>query len=477
MTLLPKHPITVLLVCLITTLDSAAALAREEDPFRIETKPAKIGYISTNPEPIDQNLLGVPMLDELAGVITIIEPKAYTKLRRALTRTHINPTTLTSETYIASFHLHRDDRHRVLEIHDLGSELLALRSADNPDAVWSISNLSFERLGIRWASKAPSPPAPDGPDPIVFELPKPYTQSTTILDRRTVRARFKQPYPALTRIPDHELYRVRLPKDYNPDFPAGVLVWISPSPDGRIPTIFGPILDKLGFIAIGIDNNGNKRAITDRLANHLDSIESLAAHYRIDRSRIYLTGMSGGGRCSAILLLAFPDLFAGAVPIAGLDTYHNAPTGDPGKYWPARLGKPAGRWMKILKNRRIASITGSADANQPEMTVRTELLKRDGIDARIDIIEGIAHAMPTDEQFADALDWVDQPRRSAMIDSFKQAKSLMREYTERFGQSPPPTPAARRLLIRIITLAPWTDPAWQAAGLLGDEQKTTKTDN
>ncbi len=474
MSRLQSLSIAALLLCLVTTLSMAAAPNRGDDPFRIEAKPAKIGYISTNPDPIDQDLLGVPMLDALAGIIAIIEPKAYTKLRRALTRTPIDPTTLTNDTQIASFHLHRNDHHRVLEIHDLGSELLALRSVDDPDTTWGISPQAFERLGIRWTSKAPAPPMPDDPDPITFELPKPYTQSTTILDRRTIRARFKQPYPALTRIPDRELYRVRLPKDYNPDFPAGVLVWISPSSDGRIPTIFGPILDKLGFIAIGIDNNGNNRAITDRLANHLDSIESLAAHYRIDRSRIYLTGMSGGGRCSAILLLAFPDLFAGAVPIAGLDTYHNAPTGDPGKYWPARLGKPAGRWMKILKNRRIASITGSADANQPEMTVRTDLLKRDGIDARIDTIEGIAHAMPTDEQFADALDWVDQPRRATMIESFKQAKSLMREYTERFGQSPPPTPAARRLLVRIITLAPWTDPAWQAAGLLGDERKTMK---
>jgi hypothetical protein len=123
--------------------------------------------------------------------------------------------------------------------------------------------------------------------------------------------------------------------------------------------------------------------------------------------------------------------------------------------------------MKLLKDRRIAGITGTNDFNEPEMTIRKGLLARDGIDMRLDVIEGMAHAMPTAEQFADALKWVDQPRKDTMVAEFKEAKEIMAKYIKAFGDQPPESLAARRQLIKIITLAPWTEPATKACALLG----------
>lgn len=441
------------------------------DPFRIDGKPPAIGYFTQSNDPVAQDLIELEMITQIAGIFGKIEPRSFLKLRKAISRDDVDLAALSEQSQIAVLHLHRRDVHIPLEVHDLGGDSLALRSVSDPDKAWGITKSAFTDIGVRWPDQSDTAAPTDISESGTFELAQPYTESTTLLDLRTVRARFKHNYPRLSRDLNKETFRVRLPENYNPDFAAGVLVWISPMPDGRIPKIFEPVLDNLGLIAIGVDNNGNKRQLTDRLQNHLDSIESVASVYHIDRQRIYLTGMSGGGRCTGILQFAFPDLFAGSVPIVGLDTYHNAPTGDPGMHWPARLGKPAGKWMRLLKERRIAGITGSADFNEPEMTIRQGLLEKDGIDMRLDVIDGMAHTMPTAGQFLSALDWVDEPRRDSMIEDFKQAKSLMAKHIKDFGDGAPTTPGARKQLIKIITLAPWTDPAWKAAAILGYDRQ------
>ena len=454
----------------LSLLASPAAQGEiSDDPFRINEKPPSSGYCTLGANPIDADLLELPMITRMGGVIGTIQPRFFSSLRRSVSRKQIEPEQLNDNNLIGYMHLARDDDRVVYEVHDLGDGLHALRSITDPDQVWGLNSEIFDRVGIIWASSRQPRTQEHAKYPIEIQLEHPYVESSTQLDLKTINARIKQRYPNLTRSLDKEVFRVRFPNDYNPDIPTGVLVWISPNDDGRIPAIFHPILDQLGLIAIGIDNNGNERQITDRLQNHLDSIETVASRYLIDRDRVYVTGMSGGGRCAGILTLAFPDLISGAVPIVGLDTYHNAPTGEAGKFWPARMGKPAARWFTMLKSHRIAGITGSADFNQPEMSIRQGLLKRDGIDMRLDIIEGMAHAMPTAGQFSSALDWVDEPRRDEIASQLREAESLIKEYSAQFGDTYPETPASRKSLIRIMELAPWSDPALRASSILGFE--------
>jgi hypothetical protein len=467
------RPIVSILLLMVLVVASADALGG--DPFRVGAKPPVGGYISSGGEPIEPSFLGVSMLDELNGLAGQIEARGFVKLRRGIVDTPIEPDLLSDATRVAYLHMYRQDVERVVEIHALARDeyegLYALRGEGG--AVWALKGQSLAGVGVVLVDgggdelEGGQGKQAGGKQALRFVLGEPHVASTITLDRRTVRARFKQNYPELTRDPSDEVYRVRLPRDYNAEFPAGVVVWISPMDDGRIPTIFEPILDELGMIAIGVDGNGNKRSLTDRLQNHLDSIETLGSRYRIDRERVYLTGASGGGRCSGILLCGFPDVFAGAVPMIGLDTYHNAPTGEPNSHWAARLGRPAGRWMKLLKKRRIGGITGSADFNEPEMSIRKGLLERDGIEMRLDVIEGMAHTMPDAKAFSKSLKWVDEPRRDAMVEAFKEAKALMQAYREANGDAQALSPAMRQRLIEIIELAPWTEPAWEACGVLG----------
>jgi len=47
-------------------------------------------------------------------------------------------------------------------------------------------------------------------------------------------------------------------------------------------------------------------------------VEHFARSHKVDRARIFVTGLSAGGAMAAALLAAYPDVFAGAAVIAGL---------------------------------------------------------------------------------------------------------------------------------------------------------------
>lgn len=47
-------------------------------------------------------------------------------------------------------------------------------------------------------------------------------------------------------------------------------------------------------------------------------IDHMASQYQLERSSIYITGLSAGGAMTAVMLAAYPDLFAGGAIIAGL---------------------------------------------------------------------------------------------------------------------------------------------------------------
>src|SRR5687767_9519783 len=47
-------------------------------------------------------------------------------------------------------------------------------------------------------------------------------------------------------------------------------------------------------------------------------VQYVAARYRLDRSRIFITGLSAGGAMTSVMLACYPELFAGGAVIAGL---------------------------------------------------------------------------------------------------------------------------------------------------------------
>jgi hypothetical protein len=124
----------------------------------------------------------------------------------------------------------------------------------------------------------------------------------------------------------------------------------------------------------------------------------------------------------------------------------------------------------MLEERRFACISGTMDFNAPEMEKRTAQMQADGLDVRLDMIEGMGHTMPSAEQFADALRWVDELQQLKIKQATQEAADMLSKLKERFGDEIRTLPLARKQLIQITIEAPWSDAAWEAAQLLGLEE-------
>ena len=109
---------------------------------------------------------------------------------------------------------------------------------------------------------------------------------------------------------------------------------------------------------------------------HIEALNALlgavAAHYRVDENRIYLTGMSLGGAGAWMLAAAHPERFAAVAPICG-------------RMVPLPLSR--------LKNLPIWAFHGDADEIIPVSDTRrtVDALKTIGANVKMTIYPGVGH--------------------------------------------------------------------------------------
>lgn len=303
----------------------------------------------------------------------------------------------------------------------------------------------------------------------MFELPPPYAAGRFIMDKATLGERFlagsKTSLDPSDRVLEEEKLRVRLPRDYSPRTPAGLLIWISPGAEGAPPETMWPAADSLNLICIGAGQSGNLRSSVDRFQLVFDALATAMHRYHVDPRRVYLIGLSGGAKVASILVGCFPDVFAGAVPIAGLSCYEQIPSGT-GFFYRADYSRPKSAILSLLKSRRIAPMTGRKDFNQVPVRQGAALLQRDGLTVKLYDDPNMGHEMPRPDHLTEALTWVDEPYRKARDRELSEAAKAMEAYRKRYGERAPDE-AGRRALFKVMEAGPWTESAWEAAAQLG----------
>ena len=132
----------------------------------------------------------------------------------------------------------------------------------------------------------------------------------------------------------------------------GLLVFISPSDEAKLPPGWASILDRYGLVFVAAQHSGNDRNVIGRRAPlALEAAWNVQQRYPIDAARVFVGGFSGGSRVALQLALAYPDLFRGAFLDAGSDPIAVAP---------AIL--PARPLFELFQTRsRIAYVSGVED--------------------------------------------------------------------------------------------------------------------
>lgn len=448
-------------------LRSAGAEAR--GPLDFHGAPPSEVAITIGASPPETVFTNCDMANRLLGTVAVISP---VELRRmAVASRRAAETGWPEETDVLG-HAHVT-RGRDAASYRLGltpDGLLLFDDLDSPrtfamDAA-DCRSLLDPLLGFRGDLDA----APDVPVGEVVALPPPYQRSPIVLDAAAIRDRLnggrKSNLPETQRyLPEEQLF-VRLHEGYSSRSPAGLIVWIDASKSGRPPEVFKMAADALGCIMVGAADAGNGRLSTDRYQLGLDMVATITQRYHIDPERVYVTGISGGGRISSGLVACFPEVFTGAVPIVGLNAYKHVPLGD-GSFVVMGFGRPKASSWRLLREHRIAPMTGPLDFNYREMVNATRIMTGDGLDVRLFEYEDMAHTLPTPERFVEALTWVDAEHADARAEAAEQAEKLFAGYISRFGDAAVETEPQQRLLERVVTTAPWSAPAWRACEILG----------
>lgn len=265
--------------------------------------------------------------------------------------------------------------------------------------------------GIRVAADEPQA-AGKSYQEVQFTQAAPYSTKAEI----TRRFGYPEPFPDLDIA--SEKFQLLVPSGYSTNSSTvsesstnsgwGLLVWVSPGNTLGMPPDWAAELARHRLLVVGAMNAGNERHLVDRFRLALDATCNVCRQYKIDRKRIYIGGMSGGGRVASMLGIACADLFTGTLSVCGVNYYRDI-TDAAGIIYPASF-LPDGRILPLArKSGRFVLLTGEFDPNRENTKATQEKgFQRDGFKNVIfQEVPRMKHAMPNATELAKALDFLD----------------------------------------------------------------------
>jgi pimeloyl-ACP methyl ester carboxylesterase len=160
-----------------------------------------------------------------------------------------------------------------------------------------------------------------------------------------------------------ETFALYVPSGPPPPRGYGLLVFVSPWDDARVPLQWIVTLDREHVIFVTAANSGNDVKMIDRREPLALLAEAgVARRYPVDPARIYIGGFSGGSHTALRLALAYPDVFRGALLDAGSDPIGTARIPLP----------PADLFREFQESTRLVFLTGADDQLALEQDLQSQ---------------------------------------------------------------------------------------------------------
>ena len=183
-------------------------------------------------------------------------------------------------------------------------------------------------------------------------------------------------------------FRVRMPPGAAPH---GVLVFVSPRDDAEPREGWAEILDRRNLVWIAAEGFGNDKRTSQRVLVALMALKHLQRSMALDRDRLYIGGMSGGGRVASQALARFPGFFSGALCIVGADFI-----------------TPDSALVPELATKRVVFMTGDGDFNRREIRRVYSRFIDAGVTAHLMDFDDFDHQYPDAERFDEALELLER---------------------------------------------------------------------
>jgi hypothetical protein len=164
----------------------------------------------------------------------------------------------------------------------------------------------------------------------------------------------------------------------------GLLSFIPPWQDARVPAGWADVLDEKGVIFVSAAKSGNgENVIGRRIPLALLGAYNIMRRYDIDSERVYVGGFSGGARVALRVALAYPDFFRGALLNAGSD-----PIADKEALLP-----PDDLFSQFQNSSRIVFVTGTKDNwnIEHDMASRSSMSSWCVFNTSVETMSGVGH--------------------------------------------------------------------------------------
>ena len=192
---------------------------------------------------------------------------------------------------------------------------------------------------------------------------------------------------------DQEIeWEIVVPGSYSVDTPPGVVVYINSREKGGPPRDWNDMLQKHNLIWIGANKSGNDWPVPERMLKAMIAPMVLAKSYAINPDRVYVAGMSGGGKTATRVATARPELFKGGVYMAGT------------VFWADNVPPK----IDLIRQNYHVFIIGSNDPSLVETQRTYNNYKKAGAEnSKLITINNFGHRMPSVEYFERAIVFLD----------------------------------------------------------------------
>lgn len=186
---------------------------------------------------------------------------------------------------------------------------------------------------------------------------------------------------------------IQIPEKYNPDNPPGLMVYISPQNQINIPRGWLDLMETENLIWVAARESGNKTFTTKRILLTLAGLQYVQENYSINSNRVYISGLSGGGRIASMVATQYPQFFKGAIYNCGVNFWNDV----------------SEEQLNLIRENRFVFLTGTDDFNLNDTKqVYSKYKKANVKNINLMIIPRMGHTNPKKNRFAKAINYLDQ---------------------------------------------------------------------
>jgi predicted peptidase len=192
---------------------------------------------------------------------------------------------------------------------------------------------------------------------------------------------------------DQEIeWEIVVPKSYSVDTPPGLVVYVSSTEKGGPPRDWNDMLQEYNLIWIGANKSGNDWPVPERMLKAMIAPMVVAKSYAINPERVYVAGLSGGGKTATRVATARPEIFKGGVYMAGT------------VFWDDNVPPK----IDLIRQNYHVFVIGSNDSTLLETKLTYNDYKKAGVEnSKLIVINNFRHRMPAVEYFEKAIVYLD----------------------------------------------------------------------